>query len=105
VVDTFSLYLCGTSIVCTDNAINQGTPIASEQHRIDRTKPLSLTVIIKDQNIDLFIRGKYLTRFIAPKSNGTPTKGLIGLYGASLGKPTMVTWSNLKIWSMDTPPN
>jgi hypothetical protein len=101
-LDTFSLYLCGTDILCTDNEINQGTSLASEQYSINRTKPLSLTVIIKDQNIDLFIGGNFLTRFTVPKSNGVPTKGQIGLYGASLGKSTTVTWSDLKIWSLDT---
>ena len=93
---TYSIYLCNSD--CTTDAVGTGAPLASDPVNVDQTKPITLTIIAKDDNIDLYINKTFLKHI----NDRTSLSGQIGVFAASLGTDTDVTFSNLKVWSLDT---
>jgi len=143
--DTYSVYLCSnsacdTATVDTGN-VNTGTLLTKSNTtvQVDRTKPITFTIIVIDSNIDLYISNTLLahisaiptdtnsntsilmpiptpTPALTPTPTPTPTfiptltptpasvplSGYIGVYAADLEANTDVTFSNLKVWMLDT---
>ncbi len=94
----FPLFLCNNG-ECADNGVNTGNQLSPKDSSTKVGKgPLTLTIIARDKNIDLYVNGKYLQRFI--ETNGTGA-GKVGLYAADLNHETTVTFSGLKIWLLD----
>jgi hypothetical protein len=100
--DTFSLFRCSGD--CTTNNVDIGTSLATNVNVQvdDHTKPIMLTLIAQTTTFDVFINGQFVAS-IADTSFTTPWSGQIGAYAASLGNDTTVTFSNLKVWSLDHP--
>ncbi|HEV2662181.1 MAG TPA: hypothetical protein VGU68_16355, partial [Ktedonobacteraceae bacterium] len=99
--DTFSLIVCNDD--CTNNSVSSGTPLMNNANslvHVDRKQPIKLAVIANINTFDVFINGQFVASF-ADTMYTAPWSGQIGVYAASLGKDTTVTFSNLKVWSLD----
>lgn len=97
-MDILSLYLCAQD--CSTRQVDEGTQLWSNPVSVDRGNPITLTIIAQGNIIDLFYNGTPEAHVI-----GTPSSrvfsGQIGVYAASLGNDTDVTFSGLKVWSLD----
>ncbi|HJT55939.1 MAG TPA: hypothetical protein VJ761_05560 [Ktedonobacteraceae bacterium] len=96
--DMLSLYLCQKD--CTTEQVDDGTQLWSMPVTVDSKQPLILTVIAQSNTIDLFYNGTPEAHVIDTTSPQV-FSGAIGVYAASLGNPTDVTFSNLMVWSLD----
>lgn len=93
----FTLVLCDKG-ACSTNSTNGGAVIDSVSAKVDK-QPITLTVIARDKNIDVYANKKFVHRF----SDGTDTAaGQVGVYAADLNNSTTVNFSDLKIWSLDS---
>lgn len=107
--DTYSVYRCNSECDINAASINIGSidtglllPDINSTVNVDRNKPITFTVIVQGSNIDLYSNKTFLTRISATTSTTSASlSGQIGVFAASLGNPTDVTFSNLKVWSLD----
>ncbi len=91
-----TLLLCNKG-ACSKKSTDVGTPIGSALAKVDRY-PIILTAIVHDKNIDVYVNGKFVIRFTDATNT---TAGQVGVYAADLSDATTVTFSDLKIWSLD----
>ncbi len=99
--DTFSLIVCNKD--CTANSVDSGTSLTDKTNttvNVDRKQPITLTLIARTNTFDVFINKQFVASITDPTFT-TPWAGQIGAYAASLGNDTTVTFSNLKVWSLD----
>jgi hypothetical protein len=98
---TFSLFLCNNASAkkCTANDTDSGTSLATINNVKMDQGPITLTVIARDKNIDIYADGQFLLHFTEPQGAGIGA-GQVGVYAADLNNPTTVKFSNLKIWSL-----
>jgi len=83
---------------CADNNIAEGQLVSDLiLDSIDPTEHIMLTVIAQDKTVDIFVNGK----FAMTLQDNAPAFGQIGLYAAEINNPTTVTFSDLKVWSLD----
>jgi len=97
-MDMLSLYLCQQD--CSTLEVNDGTLLWSNQVPVNPGNSITLTIIAQDNTIDLY----YNTTPEAHVNDTTQPhvlSGQIGVYAASLENPTDVTFSGLKVWSLD----
>jgi hypothetical protein len=81
---------------CGANDPNSGKSLGTASAQGDK-QSITLTVIARDKNIDVYTDGKLVKSFVA---EDPVEAGKIGVHAASLGNPTQVTFSDLKIWSL-----
>ncbi len=70
---------------------------STSKAKVDRY-PITLTVIARDKNIDVYANRNFVTRFT---ESTNVVAGQVGVYAADINNATTVTFSNLKIWSLD----
>ena len=97
-MDILSLYLCVQD--CSTLKVNQGTQLWSNPVPVTPGDPVTLTIIAQGNTIDLYYNGTPATRVI-DTTHAHVFSGEIGVYAASLGNDTDVTFSDLKVWSLD----
>jgi hypothetical protein len=93
----FAVILCQSD--CSVNTAD-GTLITKGQVGVDITKSVTLTIIAKESSVNLYVNGKFIDQLT--DKLGSP--GAIGVYAASTGTPTTVTFTNLKVWLLDKQP-
>ncbi len=94
----FNLVLCDKVMPCATNSTNEGNTVGKSVSVAGNKKSITLAVIVQEKNIDVYADQKFVTRF-TNDANGVV--GQIGVYAADVNNDTDVTFSDLKIWSLD----
>lgn len=88
----YSLLLCNS---CTHSNISNGKSLISDFNDTIN-QPYTLTVIAFNKSIYLYINGMNVGKM----NNATIQEGKIGVFAASENLPTIVAFSNLKVWNL-----
>ena len=95
----FNLVLCDKVMPCATNSTNEGNTVGKSVSVAGNKKSITLAVVVQEKNIDVYADQKFVTRF-TNDANGVV--GQIGVYAADVNNDTDVTFSDLKIWSLDS---
>ncbi|MBA2677111.1 MAG: hypothetical protein H0U76_01735 [Ktedonobacteraceae bacterium] len=93
------LFLCESN-QCDKNSksISAGLSLGSTAVQVNK-QSVELTIIARDKNIDVYTDGNFVNRFLG---KDPVEAGKLGVYAAAVSQKTIVTFSDLKIWSLDT---
>lgn len=96
-IPAVTLFSCDNG-QCAKKGISDGTLLGQANANVDKQQPITLTVIARDKDIDVYANGSFVQRFTEKNPAGA---GKIGVYAADISTETNITFSDLKIWSFD----